>query len=542
MGKSVALAMKMKLPNSLRNYTSYLSILLMPILLVVGFVIRILGVGVGLPDTPDPRETLIAEDIINLINFSALPEIYNWPGIAWFYLIAFVGKVLSIFGLDITETRVIWIARFINLVLSTCTIWLTYCFGTRCYNKRVGQIAAAFLTVAMLHATNESRFALVDMPATFCVTLFLWFAARDTDLTFRSCIWLGVVSGIAIAVKFPTVFVLLSLVFFIRTEHFFRKFTTIIGVCALTFTVVCPYWLIDIVSSDWNHFFKDFWYESKHYHSGHFGLFATGDTGWIDRFLYLWTLLKWGVGLPLALLISIAIVFAIVKLILSYKELSKSNEKIRTGFFILAFVLPYLLFIGTFKVSFTRHLLILYPVLTILAAALLIAVDKRFSVLIGGVIWLYSFVYTVAFASVMMSQPTAQEASEWASENISHESSISHAPEVLFDWLIPEFDIDLMDEDAEWALVIYQNMEVFQKYKQNPEVYEEIDWYPLTEVDIEGTLQYYDKILGESSRYELQKTFHRVPQFLGITIPDNDAPFPMRALIHPEIRIYRKVK
>ena len=310
----------------------------------------------------------------------------------------------------------------------------------------------------------------------------------------------------------------------------------------MTFTVVCPYWLIDILSSEWNHFFEDFWYESKHYHRGHFGLFATGDTGWIDRFLYLWTLLKWGVGLPLALLISIAIVFATAKLILSYKELAKSNENIRTGFFILAFIVPYLLFIGTFKVSFTRHLLILYPVLTILAAALLIAVDKRISVLIGGVIWLYSFVYTVAFASVMMSQPTAHEASEWASENILHESSIARAPEILFDWLIPEFDIELTDEEVEWALVIYPNMEVFQKFEQNPVAYEEIDWYPLKEVDIEGTLQYYDKILGESNHFELQKRFHRVPQFLGIKISDNNAPFPMRALIHPEIRIYRQIK
>ncbi len=534
--------MNTKLPASLKNYISHLNILLMPTILVVGFVIRILGIDVGLPDTPDPREILIAADIINLINFSALPEIYNWPGTAWFYLIACVGKVLSIFGLDITEARVIWLARFINVALSTCTIWLTYCLGTRCYNRRVGQIAAAFLTVAMLHATNESRFALVDIPAAFCVTLFLWFTARDSDLTIRTCIWLGVVSGIAIAVKFPTVFVLLSLAVFIRTEHFFRKFATIIGVCTLTFTIVCPYWLFDIVSSEWNHFFEDFWYESKHYHRGHFGLFTTGDTGWIDRFLYLWTLLKWGVGLPLALLITIAIVFATAKLIPSCKKMSKSNENIRKGLFILAFVIPYLFFIGTFKVSFTRHLLILYPVLTILAAALLIAVDKKIGVLIGCVVWLYSFVYTAAFASVMMSQPTGHEASVWASEHISHDSSISHAPEILFDWLMPELDIELTDEDAKWALVLYPNLQVFQKYKQNPNDINKIDWYPLEEVAIEETLQYYDKILGKDSRYELQKTFRRMPQFLGIGISDSDAPFPMHALIHPEIRIYRRVK
>ena len=513
----------------------------MPFLLVVGFVIRIIGIGVGLPDTPDPREILIAEDIINLINFTSPPDIYNWPGTAWFYLIAIVGKLLSICGMVMTETRVIWLARFINVLLSTCTIWLTYCLGTRCYNKRVGQIAAAFLTVAMLHATNESRFALVDIPATFCVTLFLWFAAKNTGLTFRSCIWLGVVSGIAIAVKFPTAFVLFSLIIFIRTEHFFVKSVTIIGVCALTFTVVCPYWLIDVFSTEWNYFFADFWYESRHYQRGHFGLFATGDTGWIDRFLYLWTLLKWGVGLPLALLITIAMVFAIAKLLLSYKELPNSDKKLRNGFLILAFAIPYLLFIGSLKVSFTRHLLLLYPVLIILAAALLMTLNRRVAVLIGGVIWIYSCVYTAAFASVMVLQPTVQEASLWASENISHESSVSHAPELLFAWLMPDFDIELTDADAEWALVIYPNRAVFEKYEQNPLAYRDIDWYPLEGVDIEETLRYYDRILGEGSRYELQKTFQRIPKFLGIRISDNNAPFPMRALIHPEIRIYRRV-
>ena len=106
-----------------------------------------------------------------------------------------------------TEARVIWLARFINVLLSTSTIWLTYCLGTKIGNKRVGQIAAGFLAVAMLHATNESRFALVDIPATFCVTLFLWLATRDAHLTLRTCLWLGIVAGIGVAVKFPTVFV-----------------------------------------------------------------------------------------------------------------------------------------------------------------------------------------------------------------------------------------------------------------------------------------------------------------------------------------------
>ena len=535
----------MKLPIAHRNNTYNPDIFVVSIILVVGFVLRVLGIGVGLPDSPDPRETLIAQDVLNLISFTAPPEIYNWPGTAWFYLIALVGKVLSIFGIGMTEARVIWMARFINVLLSTGTIWFTYCLGTKVYNKRVGQIAAGFLAVAMLHATNESRFALVDVPATFCVTLFLWLVARDIHLSFRTCFWLGIVAGVGIAVKFPTVFVGFSLLLLFRTDNFYRKFATIIGVCALTFTLVCPYWLIDLVSSKWNLFFEDFWYEVDHYHRGHFGLFATGDTGWEHRFLYLWTLLRWGMGLPLSLLVSLGVMYTFAKSVRSLRKSSAINlftdEKIRNGLLILAFVIPYLLFIGTFKVSFTRHLLILYPVLTVLAAVLLIRINKWIGIALGSVIWLYSFVYTVAFASVMLSQPTGAAASEWVSANIPHENSISRAPEILFDWLIPELDRDLTypDSESEWALIIQPNREVFEKYARHPEKYEMQDWYPLEDVEIEDTFEFYNEILGEGSRYELHKTFRRDPQFLGIRISDRDAPFPMRALVHPEIRLYR---
>ncbi len=538
----------MKLPIAHRNNTYNPDIFVVSIILVVGFVLRVLGIGVGLPDSPDPRETLIAQDVLNLISFTAPPEIYNWPGTAWFYLIALVGKILSIFGIAMTEARVIWMARFINVLLSTGTIWFTYCLGTKVYNKRVGQIAAGFLAVAMLHATNESRFALVDVPATFCITLFLWLVARDIHLSSRTCFWLGIVAGVGIAVKFPTVFVGFSLLLLFRTDNFYRKFATIIGVCALTFTLVCPYWLIDLVSSKWNLFFEDFWYEADHYHRGHFGLFATGDTGWEHRFLYLWTLLRWGMGLPLALLVSLGVMYIFAKSVRSLRKSSAINlftdEKIRNGLLILAFVIPYLLFIGTFKVSFTRHLLILYPVLTVLAAVLLIRINKWIGIALGSVIWLYSFVYTVAFASVMLSQPTGAAASEWVSANIPHENSISRAPEILFDWLIPELDRDLTypDSESEWALIIQPNREVFEKYARHPEKYEMQDWYPLEDVEIEDTFEFYNEILGEGSRYELHKTFRRDPQFLGIRISDRDAPFPMRALVHPEIRLYRRSK
>ena len=234
----------MRLLLAVRNYFSSPSNFVIAAILISGFGFRTVSLNVGLPDTPDPREVIIAQDVLNLIHFAAPPQTYNWPGTAWFYIIAAAGKLLTISGLHLTEARVILLARCVNTLLSTATLWFTYSIGQHAYNRRVGQIAAGLLAVSMLHATNESRFALVDIPATFCVTLFLWRvvcarASSSDSLTFQTAVWLGVVAGISFAVKFTTIFVCLSLFIFIRSEHFYRRLAIIIGTAALTFTLLC---------------------------------------------------------------------------------------------------------------------------------------------------------------------------------------------------------------------------------------------------------------------------------------------------------------
>ena len=556
----------MRLLLAVRNYFSSPSNFVIAAILISGFGFRMVGLNVGLPDTPDPREVIIAQDVLNLIHFAAPPQTYNWPGTAWFYIIAAVGKLLSIGGLHLTEARVILLARCVNTLLSTATLWFTYSIGQHTYNRRVGQIAAGLLAVSMLHATNESRFALVDIPATFCVTLFLWCVVRarasSDSLTFQTAVWLGVVAGISFAVKFTTIFVCLSLFIFIRSEHFYRRLAIIIGTAALTFTLLCPYWLIDLVSPTWNLFFEDFWYEATHYHRGHFGLISTAESGWLQRFVYLWTLLKWGMGLPLALLVAFGVLCAIISL----KD--KTDEAPILEALLLAFVIPYLLFIGIHKVKFARHLLILYPALTVLAAIALTRVPSAVGGLfkfayggsphlveegprrheifgkwgcgvVGGVVVLYSFVYTAAFSAVMLAQPTRIAASEWVAAHIPPEELISSAPVILFDWLLPELDLEAADEATEWVLILVPDLEVFRKYQNNPQQYQNEDWYPLSEIELEETLAFYARVLGEESPYELRKTFRRTPQFFGIQISDSGAPFPMRALAHPEFLLYR---
>ena len=529
-------------------------------ILISGFGLRVVGLNVGLPDTPDPREVIIAQEVRNLIHFTAPPQTYNWPGTAWFYIVAAVGKLLSIGGLDLTETRVILLARCINTLLSTATLWFTYSIGKHADNRRMGQIAAGLLAVSMLHATNESRFALVDIPATFCVTLFLYLVARtrfsSRSFTPWAAIWLGITLGAGFAVKFTTVFVCLSLVAFIGSDHFYKRIATVIGISALTFTLLCPYWLIDLLSPTWNLFFEDFWYEAMHYHRGHFGLISTAEAGLLQRFVYLWTLLKWGMGLPLALLIA----FGVLRAIIFFRR-KTDGAPILEGL-LLAFVIPSLLFIGIHKIKFARHLLILYPALTVLAAIALanllkithngssrlmsgkpkgyVIFQKWGGNIIVGVVVLYSFVYTAAFAAVMLTPPTRLAASEWIAAHIPPEELIAGAPVILFDWLLPDLDLEVEDESTEWVLILAPDLEVFEKYQQHSQGYQDEDWYPVGEFELEEIVAFYDRIMGHGSLYEPHKTFRRAPQFLGIPISDADAPFPMRALTHPEILIYRR--
>ena len=529
-----------------------IDLVLIPILMV-GFALRIVGLGVGLPDHPDPREPLIAQDILNLIHLESPPQIYNWPGTAWFYLIALIGVVLETFGLELTVTQVIWLGRFTNVLLSTATIWLAYQVGTQFYNRTIGLIGGGLLAVAMLHATNESRFALVDIPATFCVTLLLWFCARTQSVSFRRAIWLGVIAGIGFAVKYTTIFAGLSVVVLLllrserfRLSDFLLKLGTIIGVGAATFTIICPYWLVDLFSPEWNLFFDALLYESTHYQKGHFGLFATGEINWFNRFTYLWTLLRWGLGTPLALLAIIGTVAAIIH--------RKDADKI-----LLAFVITYLLFIGLHKVKFVRHLLLIYPVLILFAAACIDRVSTTLSqwnwarqnsvlkqwttpilyAVILGAVGVYSVIYTAAFANVTRSVPTTVEATEWIEPNIPPDKAIEREPEILFDWLQPKLDREDNGESAEWVIVLMPNAEVFLNYVAKPTHFSAIDWYPLESVDTEAAVEFYERIFGKSSRYTLTQRFQRQPRFLGSPISDQDAPFPMRALIHPEIRIYR---
>ena len=253
-------------------------------------------------------------------------------------------------------------------------------------------------------------------------------------------------------------------------------------------------------------------------------------------------------GVPLVLLTA----FGVLRATVSLKN--RTDEMPVLEMLLLAFIIPYLLFIGIHKVKFTRHLLILYPALTVLAAVALASAcggikggNRWNSVILQwggrvvlGIVVVYSFIYTAAFAGTLLAKPTKLEVTEWVAEHIPPEESVSGVPVALFTWLLPDVDVDVEDVDAEWVLILVPDFEVFQKYEKNPQGYAHEDWYPLGEIGLAEALAFYGRVLGEGSAYQLHKVFRCTPQFLGIHISDTGAPFPMRALAHPEFLLYRR--
>ena len=107
-----------------------------------------------------------------------------------------------------------------------------------------------------------------------------------------------------------------------------------------------------------------------------------------------------------------------------------------------------------------------------------VLLEKWVGGIVGSVVLLYSLVYTAAFAGILLTEPTKLEATEWLSMHIPQEEPISRAPEVLFNWLLPELALEEADEAAKWVLILGPDLEVFQKYRKQPQHYQNEDWYP----------------------------------------------------------------
>lgn len=256
-------------------------------------------------------------------------------------------------------------ARTLSGVLGTATVFVVFLIGRSAYNLGVGLLSALFLGFAFLHV-RDSHYSVADIPATFLITVSIYFAVIALrNPRSRYFVLAGFFGGIASATKWTSMVLLLPLLLtliititrsshwrspilqvnrLIRHKHpYLMAFSFCVG-----FLLLSPQLWVDPVRLIM---------EGMRPQAGMTfgGLYIDTVPGWVFYF----KTLHWGLGLPLLLTALAGIVWAF------YRRTAQDLV-------LLAFPVIYYLLMGATLHYFARYALPLIPFLVILAARLVI--------------------------------------------------------------------------------------------------------------------------------------------------------------------------
>ena len=347
-------------------------------IVLLGLALRLWGIGWGLPG-PSRLGSYHPDEGVNLLNAvlehgEPRPHLdlgfYNY-GSLYFYAWQAGVAVNRAYGLaKVPPTApglppapdsfgaMILAGRFLTALFGALTIWAVFALGNRLFGASTG-LGAAALYAVMPAAVVHGRYATVDVPATFCVTVALALGARLLTRTDpRACAAAGLVCGLAAATKYNVALVVFAP---LAALYLRRKLAggtppsapwIVLGAAVVGFVVGCPGALLNGPK-----FVQDFTFELTKSGRGMGLLFVNTGSGYV---YHLSRSLRYGLGEPLLVACLAAGAFACAR-------------RSRQDAYLAAFALPYYLVIGYAQVRFLRYTVPLLPVLAVLAARM--AVD-----------------------------------------------------------------------------------------------------------------------------------------------------------------------
>lgn len=346
--------------------------LMVILLMVSGFVMRVWGIGYGLPYLYHPDEPMVQLALAMIKTNDLNPHFFGY-GSLFFYINAIVYWVYSLIGrgiglfdstADIPYLQIIGlgvgkallpseiiVGRLVSVLLGILCIPVAYWLGAQLSSRRVGLLAALFVTFSpplVIH----SQFITPNMLTTFLVLLTLAVLVRSNTWPPRlAAILIGIVFGCAVASKYNAALLAIPCAmayFFQYGWKLFKKPDLYVSfvVAGLTFLAVTPYALLDFTK-----FWEDTVFHLQYYRSAsHPGM--EGNT--VE--FYLNYLFK-QVGL---------VVFLGVIPVIGYIK-----TRNRTGLILASFAIPYTLYISTLDIRNDRTILIALPIFLIMAADVL---------------------------------------------------------------------------------------------------------------------------------------------------------------------------
>ena len=456
------------------------------------------------------------------------------------------------------------VGRVLSALIDTGVIYLTFLLGKRVYDRRVGLLAATFVTFTVFHI-QVAHFYAVDALLTFFVLLFFVFALDFVrEGGFKNALLMGVAFGLALATKVSAAPLLLVIggAYWLRLRRqgngslgqLAPLILLTMAACALVFFLAEPYAILDFDSftagiSEQSRMVRgiaDYPYTRQYVNTPAF-LYQIKHT----------TL--WGMGLPLGLVAYCGLGFFLWRV---------TRQRRGEELLLLAWVGPYFLITGSFMVKFMRYMLPLLPLFLILGAAMLYAfkdwlerktAGRRVRVLtiwygVTGLVIAASVLYTCAFTSIYSRPHSRIQASEWIYRNLPTGSTL--ALEHWDDDLPLSRTVDGQPRNIGEYLTLKMNLyewddgEKFQHIVSN---LQQSDYVILSSNRLYGsiprlpwrypiTTRYYELLFEERLGFELVGTFTSYPSLLGFSINDDHADESFTVYDHPKVLIFGKTR
>jgi YYY domain-containing protein len=456
------------------------------------------------------------------------------------------------------------VGRVLSALLDTGVIYLTYLLGKRVYDRRVGLLAAAFVTFTVFHI-QVAHFYAVDGLLTFLVLLFFVFAldfARQGG--FWNALLMGVVLGLALATKVSAAPLLLAIggAYALRLRRQggggldqlvpFLMFTLV--ACALVFFLAEPYALLDFNSftagiaeqSRMVRGIADYPYTRQYINTPAF-LYQIKNT------------ILWAMGLPLGLVAYCGLGFFLWRV---------ARQRRGEELLLLAWVGPYFLLTGSFMVKFMRYMLPLLPLFLVMGAAMLWAfkdwlpsklpATRRLASAvwygITGFVIASSVLYVWAFISIYSRPHSRIQASEWIYRNVPAGSTLAlehwdddlplsqmvdGQPRSISEYLTVKMNLYDPDDEAKFQQIVGNLQQSDYVILSSNRLYGSIPrlpWrYPIT-------TRYYELLFQGRLGFELVGTFTSYPSLLGFSINDDHADESFTVYDHPKVLIFRKTR
>jgi len=397
-------------------------------ILGLAFVLRVVGIGYGLPSLYNSDEPTIVSQALSFGAKKSLePTFLQYPTL-YFYFLFFIygiyfgiGFVLGIFNsaLDfgtsffLDPSGLFLVGRFLSVVLGIFSVWLVFRLGQRFFSKNVALFASLILSLSFIHV-SRSHWILIEAGLGLMCAWALYLILKYYEKpTIKANVFAGLVCGLAISTKYNAGFIffplLLSSILVYKKD--FAKLFMNLGLSVVTlvsgFLLGSPYWVFSF-SSFFNSTFK---YTFSHV--------THGVVGHITDIPFVWPFWElvandWTVGF---LLIAGFV----------YVLFAKEKKQI----LLVSFALPTFLYVGTWSSADVHYLIPIFPALVILAAVFLNDIlayirNRNLKILFATLLFILPLAKILYYDFGLTQKDTRAFAEKWFESNVSGGSIIGY--------------------------------------------------------------------------------------------------------------------